>query len=116
MSAYTVQQLPRRTALGTSAVRLTRRGRALVVALTLLLALTVLTFVGARSAAVPVGTKLEPTHQVVVQPGQTLWDIAAAAAGGADLRATIEAIADLNGLAGAGDLQIGQQLAVPGRS
>ena len=42
----------------------------------IVLAMAALTFVAARSAAVPVGTKLEPTHQVVVQPGQTLWEIA----------------------------------------
>jgi len=51
-------------------------------------------------------------HQVVVQPGQTLWSIAAAAEPSADPRTVIQRIMTANALAGPG-ISAGQQLWVP---
>jgi len=93
--------------------RLTRRGRS--VALALLLALVFgagLAFgthaVGAdsRSAAPPVRRSL------VVRPGQTLWGIARTVDPGADPRATVERLIELNALPGA-DIEAGRTLVIP---
>jgi nucleoid-associated protein YgaU len=54
------------------------------------------------------------TTTVLVQPGQTLWEIAGEVApAGTDVRATVDRIAELNGLQRAGDLEVGQRLVVP---
>jgi len=50
---------------------------------------------------------------VIVQPGQSLWQIAADAAPNVDPRSTIARIVDLNGLTSAGDVRGGQQITVP---
>ena len=49
---------------------------------------------------------------VVVQPGDTLWSIAEAAADGADPRAVVDAIATRNGI-DAGAVVPGQSLVIP---
>jgi predicted Zn-dependent protease len=95
-------------------VRLTRRGRAVVV-----LALTGSLFGGAVAVAgvsfagadrgAPGALQL---RHVTVRPGDTLWAIAAKAAPGADPRAMIQRISDLNGLSDA-PLVPGQQLVLP---
>lgn len=94
-------------------VRLTRRGRIVVfvVGLVALLALGLLVSTGA-GAALRAGTP-EPTHTVVVAPGDTLWDIASSVADGGDVRSMIRHIEDINGLPGA-TLSVGQSLRVPG--
>ena len=94
-------------------VRLTRRGQAVVVAALLLFAFAVSTLLGARSAAVPTDSAPEPTQIITVEAGETLWDIAARVAPGADPRDTIDEIVRLNALDDAGDLQIGQPIVVP---
>jgi len=87
---------------------LTRRGRLVVISLfTILLALA---FGAGRVSAVPVRSAPRPT--VVVQPGDTMWSIAARVASGGDVRARVEQIAALNGVA-AQALVPGEQLAVP---
>ena len=49
---------------------------------------------------------------VVVQPGDTVWSIAEAVAGGADPRAVVDAIATRNGI-DAGAVVPGQSLVIP---
>ena len=51
-------------------------------------------------------------HQVVVQPGQTLWSIAAAAEPAADPRTVVQEIMSANAL-GSPAISAGQQLWVP---
>ncbi|HEX6935833.1 MAG TPA: LysM peptidoglycan-binding domain-containing protein [Actinomycetes bacterium] len=81
-------------------LRLTRRGRLLVTALTLLL----LVVAGVlASGGVPAVAGSEPgsaatAQRVTVRPGETLWAIAERAAPGTDPRATIAEIMDLNAL------------------
>jgi hypothetical protein len=62
------------------------------------------------------GTKVEPVrrweHVVVVQPGDTVWSIAEAAADGADPRALVDAIATRNGI-DVGNVVPGQSLVIP---
>ena len=100
--------------------RLTRRGRivlsALVVAVILLVA--VLAWIGgatradaARSGPPPSAVYRNLTS-VIVQPGESLWAIAAQAEPGADPRGVIQEIIDLNALGGT-SIQPGQRLLVP---
>ena len=94
-----------------SGVRLTRRGRAVLIALALLLAaLAVLFTAPASQAADPVGSP--PT--VVVHPGDTLWSIASRYAPRSDPFAVIDDIRRLNGLSDY-TIQPGQRLALPRR-
>lgn len=93
-------------------VRLTRRGRAVVLCalVTLLLAAFSLGRVGSQAA--PRGTKAAGLSQIVVQPGESLWTIAKRVAPGHDPRAVIDQIADLNDL-DSGAVQAGQLLLIP---
>ncbi len=100
-------QHPRRGGL-----RLTRRGRLVVLLTFLLTAVAVLVFVlsgsatgtGERGAPVPVKV-------VQVEAGDTLWSIATRAAPGEDPRDLIDEIEELNALDGS--LRVGTQIAVP---
>jgi LysM domain len=83
------------TQRGPRPVRLTRRGRVLVVALLVCL------LVGVFAIASPPGRAANPpgTHRVaVVQPGDTLWSIAERYAPSGDRFETIAEIRRLNGL------------------
>jgi LysM repeat protein len=97
------------TASGRGRVRLTRRGRAVVVGvLVLLAALTTAVLAPASRAADP----SPPAATAVVQPGDSLWSIAERHAPGHDPIATVEEIRRLNGLDGY-TVHAGQRLAVP---
>ncbi len=93
-------------------LRLTRRGRLVLVLSVLCLVLLATVAVG--SSVLATSTSGEPLEaaRVTVQPGQTLWDIAASSGAGGDLRDTVYRIQQLNHLDGA-ELQIGQTLEVP---
>ena len=100
-------------------VRLTARGRRLARTLVIALALVV-TLVAAIVAGIPSsqagdGAAVPATATVVVQPGQTLWEVARGVATGVDVRETVARIKDLNGLSGAGSDTVvpGQALVVP---
>ena len=96
-------------------VRLTRRGRRLVrtgvVVLALLVVLAV-SLLGRTPAGAGSDAAVSATVQVIVQPGDTLWSIAKAAAPGDDVRATIERIGTLNNL-DSKSVVPGQTLVVP---
>jgi Tfp pilus assembly protein FimV len=127
MTAMTMTTIPALVGPGRSSVpvqpraatrrqlRLTRRGRAVVV-LGLLVLLVVGAFaVGRVSSSAATGAS-RASHQrfTVVQPGQSLWSIARQAVPAADPRVTIERILDLNSLTGAAVVP-GQRLALPSR-
>lgn len=95
------------------AVRLTRRGRLLLTVLLLAGLLALAVSLGPQVVATDGAGQPVPVQTVTVQPGQTLWDIAAASGVDADTRAVVAEIQQLNALADAGDLQVGQSLAVP---
>ena len=59
------------------------------------------------------GSPYQGMTQVVVQPGQTLWSIAAAAEPSANAWAVVQQIINVNALSGA-KVQAGQLLWVPG--
>lgn len=60
------------------------------------------------AAASAAGVAAPPT--VVVQPGDTLWSIAAAAAPEVDVRVTVDRLVALNG---SSSIRVGQQLELP---
>ncbi len=106
------------TAGAAAPVRLTRRGRALARAAALLVLVTVgiglmLLSTGAfGSAAAGTRPTAPATRTIVVQPGQTLWSIAAQVAPNADRRDTIARIVELNALANS-SVSAGARIAVP---
>lgn len=100
-------------------LRLTRRGRVVVAGLIVAAAAAIALVAG---LAAPGGAQAsnhsrpggghQGMHQVVVQPGQTLWSIASAAEPSADPRRVVDEIMAANAMTGAG-LQSGQLLWVP---
>jgi Tfp pilus assembly protein FimV len=94
-----------------STVRLTRRGRVVVFVATLLALLAVGLIGAGLSGAATHGGRLQ-THAVLVQPGDTLWDIASQAAHGGDVRGMEQEIKDINGLSSS-DVFVGQTIRVP---
>lgn len=83
-----------------------------VILLFLALILTAFVALGARTAATTEPGAPVQTVTVVVQPGDTLWEIAAAYSPGGDLRDAVRAIEELNGMSDA-SLVVGQKLFVP---
>ncbi len=110
MSTITVTQIP---SFQAPQMRLTRRGRLVV----LLGALVVVAFlvVGLGPSVVASSERgdVPATTVVTVQGGQTLWQIAAEANPSGDPRETVEDIMRMNSLSSAGELQMGRELAVP---
>ena len=95
----------------TGGLRLTRRGRAAAVLLAGGLAVGGVLSAQAAAAGGPGGAV--PVTAYVVQPGDTVWEIAeAVAAPGQDVRDVVASIQDLNGLEG-GQIHAGQRVVVP---
>lgn len=92
-------------------MRLTRRGRVVLVLLALALVVALGSIAGRALAARPV---VEPAHQViVVAPGQTLWGIASEIASpDEDVRDVVAQLASLNELDSVA-LIAGEELRVP---
>jgi predicted Zn-dependent protease len=94
------------------AVRLTRRGRVVVVFATLML-LVIAGFTLGRASSQAAGPSAHrPLPTVTVAPGETLWQIAARVDPGADRRALVDQIEALNHLHD-GRVVAGQQLRLP---
>lgn len=93
-------------------VRLTQRGRIVVVLVALVAAVVVmLSLSGWATATLDSGTP-EQVRMVEVQPGDTLYGIAGTVAEPGEIREMVHRIQKLNALDGAG-LSAGQQLAIP---
>ena len=99
---------PRTPRAASPSLRITRRGRLVVMAV----ALMVVLLPGAWRAMATAQVEGPATVAVTVQPGDTLWGIAAAMDPGADPRALIAQMRELNGLTQSG-LVPGQVLVVP---
>jgi len=104
---------------GAVPVRLTRRGRiavAFVAAAITALVIVVVALAASGGAQAAnrgqSGTPYQGMHQIVVQPGQTLWAIASSAEPSADPRMVIQQIISVNALTGT-DVRVGQVLWVP---
>ena len=95
-------------------LRLTRRGRIVVVLVLALLTLGVLSL-GRQALSAATGTDRPATVQVTVRPGDTLWSIAdRITPKGEDVRITVAQIRALNGLHG-GTVRTGSTLRLPRR-
>lgn len=66
--------------------------------------------VARNAGGVPSSAAGDPSRTVVVQPGDTLWSIAAAAAPGTDVRITVDRLVAANGGA---PIVVGQELELP---
>jgi hypothetical protein len=100
-----------RPASAQSALRLTRRGR-LVILLMLIAVGAVLSLVVTSSGAASSAAQQVPVQYVTVAPGETLWSIAGDVAPGSDRRDTVAEIVELNALQGS-SVRAGQRIAVP---
>jgi LysM domain len=111
---------PRPRAAAQAPLRLTRRGRALVVGLVVAVIAAAALFVslaaagGAQAAnhGQSGGGGYQGMHEIVVRPGQTLWSIASAAEPGADPRVVVQQIMSVNAMTST-DISAGQLLWVP---
>lgn len=102
--------------IGPSGLRLTGRGRAVLVALVALLLLAGLWLGAHRGAGAASGGEARPSRMesVIVGPHETLWDIAVRTRPGVDPRITVQRMIDLNSLDGS-VIQPGQRLYLPSR-
>lgn len=97
---------------GPARVRLTRRGRLLILAGFLVVVFGALTVFGGHSAATgEVGAPVQ-TRIVEIAEGDTMWGIATTVAAPGEVREMIHQIQELNALNGAGLIE-GQEIAVP---
>jgi hypothetical protein len=111
----------RAAAVAPGGVRLTWRGRRVLTGFVMLAAIVTAMLIWTSVAGgaqvpgpgSPARSPYQGMTQIVVRPGQTLWSVAAAAAGpSADPWAVIQQISDVNALNGA-QIQAGQLLWVP---
>ncbi|GAA2146911.1 hypothetical protein GCM10009844_23590 [Nocardioides koreensis] len=114
MSTMTASTTFRPTLAPASAgqLRLTRRGRLVVLALAMLVALGLGLALAAGSVATEEPGTPEPTRVVMVGAGDTLWGIAADIADDGGVRTMIDRIERLNAL-DSGMVVAGQRLRVP---
>jgi LysM repeat protein len=110
LSTFAWEERPAATPRGS--VRLTRRGRLVVFLVAFVAVLAVGIALGTQSFAGETPGTPESTRVVMVGSGETLWVIAADAAGDGDVRAMVDRIEDLNALDSA-MVQAGQRLRVP---
>lgn len=97
---------------GQQPLRLTARGRVVVVVLGLLLAIGVSTIAARASADGPASSAVEVTRHVVLE-GETMWGLAQqVAAPGEDVRDVVLELVRLNDLPSAG-LMAGQEILLP---
>lgn len=92
-------------------LRLTRRGRLVLLALVAALAFTLISL-GQVAAQAGGGGDAAPARTWVVQPGETLWVIAERVDPDADPRETVARIVAMNDLPSSSVL-VGQELVVP---
>ncbi|MFT4298901.1 MAG: LysM domain-containing protein [Aeromicrobium sp.] len=95
------------------ALRLTRRGRAVLMLAALLVIGALMIAFGSGSAATGQAGTITGTTTITVQPGQTLWSIAGEAHPDGDIRDTMYDIVKLNSLVDGEPLRMGTRLAVP---
>ena len=108
--AHQVQ--PRVSKPAPRAVRLTRRGRVVIVLTFLAVALALMVPYGGWATATLTGGTPEPVRIVEVHPGDTLYGIAGDLAEPGHVREMVNRIQELNSLPG-GQITEGQKLAVP---
>jgi hypothetical protein len=96
-----------------SRVRLTRRGKVVVLVGAVLAIALLVVLLGSSSLASDNAGTPQATTTVTVMPGHTLWEIATEANPNGDIRQTVDDIVRLNSLPNASALQMGSEIAVP---
>lgn len=109
--APTRSSRPARTS-SRSSVRLTRRGRVVVLMASLALVLLAGFFLGSVAVGTNEAGQAPATEIVMVEPGQSLWSIASDLTDSGDVRTTMREIERLNALDTVA-LSAGQKLRVP---
>ena len=94
-------------------LRLTRRGKVVILAGAVALIAVLAVMFGSSSIAGDRAGVAPETTNVRVLPGTTLWEIAAEANPNGDIRQTVDEIVRLNSLPNASALQMGSEIAVP---
>lgn len=94
-------------------LRLTRRGKVVILAGAIALIALLVVMFGSPSIAGGHAGAAPETTTVQVLPGRTLWQIAAEANPNGDIRQTVDEIVRLNSLPNASALQMGSEIAVP---
>ncbi|MDT0200904.1 LysM peptidoglycan-binding domain-containing protein [Nocardioides sp. AE5] len=112
MSTMTLSPAPALPSMGSSQLRLTRRGRLVIFTLALMVVLATVLFLGAASMATNEAGVEQETEIVMVGYGETLWDIAGGLAASGETRDMVERIKDLNGL-DSSMVMAGQEIHVP---
>jgi Tfp pilus assembly protein FimV len=114
MSSITVTAASTRPALPATRLRLTTRGRRVLLTLAALPLAAGLAFAAlSGGSAYAGGEQVTASFQTVtVMPGDTLWSIAEEIAPGTDPRDVVDALQSLNLLDG-GVLMVGEELAIP---
>lgn len=100
-------------AAASAPVRLTRRGKLVILVAAAIMIGALAIMFGPSSTATGEAGVPQQTTTVRVMPGHTLWQIAAAANPDGDIRATVDDIIELNSLPNASALQMGSEIAVP---
>lgn len=95
-----------------STVRLTRRGRLVLLTALVVVVFAALAVVGGQSAATGESGDPVETRTVEVGAGDTLWAIASSVSEPGQVREVVHQIEELNALSGA-HLVVGQEIAVP---
>ena len=104
---------PASRSMARRSVRLTRRGRLLLIVLSLALGLALGALLDSWASGAGQGSlRLAGDNSVVVRPGDSLWSIATAVAGTDDVRTVVDEIQQLNHLRGT-QVQPGQVLRLP---
>jgi hypothetical protein len=94
-------------------VRLTRRGRLAMFISTLLMLGVLGVVLGSTTVATDAPGAPVPATMVTINPGQTLWDIAAQANPTGDIQVTVDDIMKLNSMSTGSSLHAGDTIAVP---
>ncbi|WP_456697402.1 LysM peptidoglycan-binding domain-containing protein [Aeromicrobium sp. P5_D10] len=97
----------------TAPVRLTRRGKSVVLASAIAAIAVLAVMFGPSSTATDQAGTPSETSAVRIMPGTTLWDIAVKANPNGDIRKTVDEIIKLNSMPNASALQVGSEIAVP---
>ncbi len=106
------QTIPRETFGAPRPVRLTRRGRTLLLAALVAVLFGAFSLGRSASEAAPVAQAQPAVEQVTVLSGESLWTVARRIAPDNDPREVIAQIRRVNGLTGS-QLRVGQQLLLP---
>ncbi len=113
LTAPQARRLPAARSQASPALRLTRRGKIVVLTLAFVAIALLALVLGPSVVATGDAGAPEQTTSVTLMAGQTLWQVAADANPHGDIRDTVDDIVRLNSLSSASAVQPGSTIAVP---